>query len=167
MRTSSVLISAIHLIFLMFIAALGSFFIVLYLKPNFVHFFVDYINLNPQIFLKIGLITLASALLLFICLYQLHKTQYLKLNMKKNRSDVNTEIIKSYLEKYFENIFPEKKNNLEVTVLPKEKLEIIASVDSLENQKQFLLDIEDKIGKLLIDHLNYDKEFIFTLKERK
>lgn len=166
MRAANVLISAIHLVFMMLIFAIGSFFVMLYFKPEMISLFTDFITENTQVILKIGLFTLGLALLLFICFYQLHKKQYLKIAMKKNRSDIDTKLIQKYIEKYFDSIYPGKKNYFQVNVDTKDKLEIIANVESLDDKKELLLNIEEKIGKLLLEHLDYDKEFIFTLKEK-
>ncbi|NGX41312.1 MAG: hypothetical protein KR126chlam4_01151 [Candidatus Anoxychlamydiales bacterium] len=166
MRAIEVLISAIHLVFMMLILSVGSFFVMLYYKPQFIEFFINYMLENPEIVLKIGLFTLAAAFILFISFYQLHKKQYLKVLMKKNKTDVDTKLIRNYIEKYFESIYPDKKNRFQVNVDVKDKLEIIARIDSLDDKKEFLLNIEEKIGKLLLEHLDYDKEFIFTLKEK-
>ncbi|NGX33736.1 MAG: hypothetical protein K1060chlam1_00077 [Candidatus Anoxychlamydiales bacterium] len=166
MRAMQILISAIHLVFMMLIFAIGSFFVMLYFKPEFIEIFINFMLENTDIVLKIGLFTLSLAFILFISFYQLHKKQYLKVLMKKNKTDIDTKLIKNYIEKYFERIYPDKKNNFQVNVDVKDKLEIIARVDNLDNKKEFLLNIEEKIGKLLLDHLNYDKEFIFTLKEK-
>ncbi len=164
MRSMQVLISAIHLMFLMLITSIGSFFIMLYFKPKLIESFINYILENTDIVLKIGFFILTLALILFISFYQLHKKQYLKILMKKTRSDVDTKLIKNYIEKYFETIYSDKKK-FQVDVDAKDKLQIIASVESLNDKKEFLLNMEEKIGKLLLEHLNYDKEFIFTLKE--
>jgi len=166
MRAMQVLVSAIHLVFMMLIISVGSFFVMLYFKPEFIEFFINYMLENPEIVLKIGLFTLASSLILFILFYQLHKKQYLKILMKKNKTFVDTTLIRNCVEKYFDNIYPDKKHNFQVNVDVKDKLEIIAKVDSLDNKKEFLLNIEEKIGKLLLEHLDYDKEFIFTIKEK-
>lgn len=166
MRAMQVLSSAIHLVFMMLIAFVGSFFVMLYFRPLFIESFINFMLENTDVVLKIGLFTLALAFILFISFYQLHKKQYLKISMKKNRSEVDTKLILSYIEKYFESIYPDNKNSFQVNVDLKDKLEIIARVDSLDNKNDFLLNIEEKIGKFLLEHLNYDKEFIFTLKEK-
>ncbi|NGX49772.1 MAG: hypothetical protein K940chlam5_01376 [Candidatus Anoxychlamydiales bacterium] len=166
MRAIEVLISAIHLVFMMLIISVGSFFIMLYYKQELIESFINYMLESPEIVLKIGLFTLASALILFISFCQLHKKQYLKVLMKKNKTDVDTKLIRNYIEKYFDGIYPDKKNRVQVNVDAKDKLEIIAKVDSLDDKKDFLLNIEEKIGKLLLEHLDYDKEFIFTIKEK-
>ena len=167
MRTINVLVSALHLIIVLFTGALGAFFVMLYFSPKLIYFFIDTITEEPQIFLKIGLYISLVAISLFVCFYYMHKSQYIKLSMKKNKTSINTKLIQTLLEKYFQNIYPKNKNKLKVSVDENEKLEIIATVDALENQDSFLLNIEEKIGQLLIDHLDYQKDFIFTLKSRK
>jgi len=167
MRTANVFMSALHLIIVLCIFIMGSFFITLYFYPNLLFYFINLIINKPQLILKIGFSTLSLALILFVIFYMINKAQYLKFTMKKNKYDIDTRLIQSYIEKYLESAFPDKKNKFEICVLPKEKLEIIAIVDSLDNQKDFLLNIEEKIGKLLLEHLNYKKNFVFTLKAKK
>jgi len=167
MRTSNVLISALHLIIVLFVFAIGAFFVMVYFNPKLLMLFVDIIINKPGIILKIGFSALFLSCLLFTGFYFINKAQYVKFSMKKNKYQVDTDLIKSYLEKYFKTSFPKVKNKLEVNTLPKDKIEIIATVETLDNQKEFLLNIEEKIGKLLSEHLDYQKEFIFTLKSRK
>jgi len=166
MRAINVLVSAMHLIVFLFTFALGSFFIMLYFSPKLIYSFVYAITDEPQIFLKIGFYTLILSAFLFIAFYHMHKSQYLKFSMNNKKTAVSTKLIQKLLVSYFKNIYPNKKTKLKVVVDEKEKLEIIATVDNLENQKDFLINIEEKIGKLLLDHLNYQKDFIFTLKSR-
>jgi len=167
MRTSNVLISALHLIIVMFVFAIGAFFVAIYFYPKLLFLFVELIINKPGIILKIGFSSLLLSGLLFFGFYFINKAQYIKFSMKRNNFQVDTTLIKSSIEKYFKNAYPKMNNKLEVNVIPKDKLEIIATVDSLDNQKEFLLNIEDKVGKLLSEHLDYQKEFVFTIKSRK
>lgn len=167
MRSANVFMSALHLVVIMLVFGIGAFFLAMYFYPNTLFFFINLIINQPQIILKIGLFSLILALLLFIVFYMINKARYLKFNMKGNKYCVDSGLIRTIIERFLKNSYPDKKNKLEICVLPKNKLEIIATVDSLDGQKEFLLDIENKIGKLLSDQLNYHKDFIFTLKSKK
>ena len=166
MRTVNVLVSAFHLIIVLFTFALGALFVMLYFKSQLVYFLIDNITDEPQIFLKIGFYILIFSTFLFICFYYMHKSQYLKFSMQTNKTSINIKLVQNLLEKYFKNTYPDKKNKLKVSLDENEKLEIIATVDSLENREDFLINIEEKISKILLDHLDYQKDFIFTLKSR-
>ncbi len=167
MRTANVFMSAIHLLITMLIFAIGFFFVTLYFYPNILFYFVNHIIDKPQVILKLGFFTLLLALVLFSIFYIINKAQYVKFTMEKNKFHIDSKLIKTYIEKYLESTFPDKKSKFEICVLPKEKLEIIATVDCLDDQKEFLLNIEKKIGELLLKQLNYQKDFIFTLKSKK
>jgi hypothetical protein len=155
--------SAIHLLIILFVFGLGGFFISLYFYPNLLFCFINIIINKPHVILKLGFFVLLLAVILFVLFYLINKAQYVKFVMKKNNYQVDTKLIKTYIDKYFEKILSSK---FDVCVLPKDKLEIIATVDSLDNNEEFLLNIEEKIGELLSEHLNYQKEFIFTLKSK-
>jgi ABC-type multidrug transport system fused ATPase/permease subunit len=165
MKVAQAFISAIHLLVFLLVLMFGLFFVFLYFNFDTVHYYMNYAINNPDILLKLGSVTLALALILFVSFYYLNKAQYLKISMKNNTSEINTRLIRSYIEAYFEENFDDIKHKIEVNVINNDKLHIIALVDSLDDKKEFLLNIEEKIGKLLLDHLNYDKEFIFTLKQ--
>lgn len=167
MRTANILMSALHLIIVLLIFSLGSFFLALYFFPNIFFSFINLIINNPELILKIGLFTLSMAIIFLVVFYMINKAQYVKFVMEKNKYHINSDLIKSYIEKYLENSYPNIKNKIEVIILPKDKLEIIATVDSLDVQKEFLLDVEERVGNLLATHLNYHKDFIFTLKSKK
>lgn len=167
MSGAKVFLSALHLIIVMLIFSIGSFFVILYFYPAIFFSFINLIINNPEVVLKAGFFTLVLAFILFIVFYMINKAQYVKFTMERNKFLVNSNLIKDYIEKYLQASYPTKKNKLEVCVHSKDKLEIIASVDSLDYQKEFLLDIEKKIGKLLSEHFNYRDDFIFTLKSKK
>lgn len=167
MRTANVFMSAIHLVIVMLIFSIGAFFVTLYFYPSIFLNFVNLIIDNPERILEIGFIILFLSLILFTFFYVVNKAQYVKFTMDKNKYHINSKLIKDYIEKYLEKAYPDKKNKLEINVLPKNKLEIIATVDSLDYQKDFLKNVEKKIGKLLSEKLNYDNDFIFTLKSKK
>lgn len=167
MRTANVFISAVHLVIVMLIFAIGSFFVTLYFYPNILFYFINLIVNKPHVILKVGFFILFLSVVLFVVFYMINKAQYVKFTMEKNKYHVDSKFIKNYIEKYLKATYPKKKNKIDICVLPKDKLEIIATVDSLDDQKEFLLNIEEKIGKLLSEHLNYQKDFIFTLKSKK
>lgn len=167
MRTISSLKSAFHLIVVLMVLTMGAFFITIAIYPKLFLYFVDLLINNPQIILYTGGVIFSLGILLFICFYFIYKAQYLKFIMERKKTSVDTKLIENYIKKYFQNIYPEDKNDFQVSVDFKDKLEITTTVDVLEDQKEFLLNIEEKIGKLLSEHLDYQKEFIFTLKARK
>jgi len=166
MRAINVLASAVHLITILLIFALGFFLIFIYLDSRCLNFFLDLVINKPYVFFKMGYLTLSLGFGLFLSFFAIYKAQYIKfsLNGNNNKCFVNTNLVQKNLIKYFENIYPDFKKNLKVCLTSNNKLEIIATVKSLENQEEFVLDMEDKIKKLLADQLNYQEEFIFTLR---
>lgn len=167
MRTANVFMSALHLLIIFLIFGIGSFFVTLYFYPNILLYFINLLISQPQLILKVGAFSLLLALTLVIVFYMINKKQYLKFIMEKHQIHIDSNLIRALVEKYLETSYPDTKNKLEICILPKDKLEIIATVDSLDVQKDLLSELEKKIGKLLSKHLNYEKDFVFTLKSRK
>lgn len=166
MRTANVFMSALHLMIVLLIFTLGSFFVTLYFYPNILFYSVNLIIDQPQLILKIGFSILILSLFLFVVFYMINKAQYLKFSIEKNKYHIDSKLIKNMLEKSLEETCFSKKNKFEINVLPKDKLEITATVDSLDEQ-EYLSDIEDKIRGFLLKQLNYQNDFIFTLKSKK
>jgi hypothetical protein len=164
MRTANVFMSAIHLIIIMLIFGMGAFFLTLYFFPGILFYFINLLMNNPKLIFKIGFSTLFLSFVLFGFFYMINKAQYLKFTIEKNKFRIDSSLIKSYIERFMD---PDNKKSLEVNVLPKDKLEITATVDAEDIQKEFLLNIEQKVGRLLAEQLNYKKDFIFTLKLKK
>lgn len=167
MKVANILMSAIHLLIVILIFAIGSFFVALYFYQNILFDFVNRAVEKPDLFLTMGLFTIFLAIVLFAFFYFVNKGQYMKFIMGKNKFHIDAMLIKTYIEKYLQTTYPGKKNKFEVYILPENKLEIVANVSSLDNQKDFLLNAEKKISKLLYENFDYENDFIFTLKSKR
>ncbi len=169
MRTINVLLSAIHLMVLILTILLGSIFSLGYIYPDIMDAFVKMIIEKPESVLKIGLIFLSLSFLLFITFYLMHRKKYFNVEMSPNISQIDTKVIKSYIEKHLKKMYPKKLTVSKVEILSNNKLEIVATMKKIDpsSQEDVLINIEEKIGKLLLEHLNYRKEFILTLNLKK
>ncbi|MBN2479697.1 MAG: hypothetical protein JXA94_05670 [Parachlamydiales bacterium] len=166
MRAINILISAVHLVILLFVVFVGVFFVSLFYASNYLNYFIDILSNKPQVLLTLGIIILSFSLLLFLLFYVMHKNQYLKIKMKPfQKVSIDTNVIRSYIEDFLKNSYPKNNVNCLVSMIPDNKLEIIANFDKGASliKKDFLLHLELQIGKLLSDQLNYHSEFIFTL----
>jgi hypothetical protein len=167
MKKSELLISALNLLIVLFLLAMGVFFLLIYFSPNFLIAFVNLLTNKPKIILEVALLIISFAILSFVAFYFINKVQYIKFSLQNSRCLININLIQSYLEKYFNFVYPNQKNDLKVCIDEKNKLDIILNVDSLDNKQEYLLNLEDTIGKILSDQLNYHKEFTLTLKTKK
>ncbi len=167
MKTSNIILSAVHLFLTLITASVGVCFIILPNAPKLIFYMSEIIANRSDLLVKFGIFLLGMAFLLGLGFYALYKTRYLKINMKPHSLDIDTKIIATYIEKYFKSKYPELQVDLEVDILSNDNLEVIAKISSeIEDKKMFLLDMESKIGKMLSSHLNYQKNFVFTLKNK-
>ena len=166
MNLSKALTSILHLFVLVLTLAIGAMF--LFFGYN-IDFFNNLIALKPEIYFKeFGAIFLSLSVLLCISFYKIYKAQFYQVVMKPHDALVNIKLIEKYLEKYFKNNHSNLILNSSATILKDNKLEIIANFKKAEPiEDDTLLNIEKNIGKILIDNLSYDKEFIFTLNFKK
>ncbi|MFA6502391.1 MAG: hypothetical protein WCT85_06350, partial [Parachlamydiales bacterium] len=155
MRTVNLLASAMHLLIVLAMFAIGFFLVMIYLSPHFCNFFLDLLLNDSVMFLKIGLTIGLFTVISFVTFYYIHKGQYIKFYIKQNKYQVNIDIIKSYLQNYLKVMYPDKKNELDVYVILKDKLEIVIDMESLNGQKEFIMDLEPVIKNLLSEKLNY------------
>ena len=133
MKSSKIIISSLHLLLIVLVISLGLFFIALPYTPVFSVTIINMVEQTPFVFLKIGIFTLVFAFLLSVGLYFMYKRQFVKISMKKNRSDIDTKIVSIYIEDYLKGKYPKNKVSAIVNVLPSKKLEIIASFDTVKD----------------------------------
>ncbi|NGX56234.1 MAG: hypothetical protein K1060chlam5_00471 [Candidatus Anoxychlamydiales bacterium] len=164
MKASTIVASALNLLVSLMILSLGMFFVSIPYIQSLQVFLVDILDKNSFIFLKIGLFFIVVSVFLIFSFYFIYKKQFIKINMKRNKTDIDTKIIASYIEEYLKKKYQNTYISTHINVLLNKKLEIIANFSAVKDQNnESLLEIEENIGKILFDQLNYEKEFVFTL----
>jgi hypothetical protein len=119
---------------------------------------------NPFIFFQIGIFLFIFTSILFLSFFFLYRKNFIKIKMQKNKIDVDLKIISKYIEDYLKQKYKNSFLSSDINLNINKKLEIIASFSSINDQnKESLLEIENNIGKILFDQLNYDKDFVFTI----
>ncbi len=168
MRTANVLISATHIFLILLMFAIGLFFIIMPSAPDFCSYVAKVILFKAERFRYIGGFILLITFLLAVGFAAIHKAQYIKIKMKPYSYSIDSQLIKEYIQTFWNKTYPENKILAEVIVLPKQKLEIIANLSKMsDSQKEaFLEKSNQEISRILCEHLKYYKEFILTLSSR-
>jgi hypothetical protein len=167
MRSEFIFSSALHLFVILIMLSFSFVLMAIPYSEQLSSIIRNSFESNPFIFFKIGIFLLVFTSILFLSFYLIYKKKFLKINMKKNKIDVDLKIISKYIEDYLKKSFKNSFLSSDVNLTLNKKLEIIASFSSLNDQNnKTLLEVEQNIGKILFDQLNYDKEFIFTINSK-
>lgn len=159
------LFSALHLVVVFFFLFLGIFFIALPSAYGFRFQMSDLLLKNPEVFKKIGWFIFGGGILLFFTFYFLNRKSYLELRMGTFRAMVEKPIVREYVGKYWQELFPGKKIPFDVRIHRKNRLEIIAAFPDEGKGEELLQKVERELGLLLKERLGYDKFFYLTLTE--
>ncbi|MBI3211132.1 MAG: hypothetical protein HYZ47_00375 [Simkania negevensis] len=160
------LFSALHLVVVFFFLFLGIFFIALPNAYGFRFHMSDLLLKNPEVFKKIGWFIFGGGVLLFFTFYFLNRKSYLELRMGTSKAMIEKPIVREYVGKYWQELFPGKKIPFDVRIHRKNRLEIIATFPDEEEGEELLQRVEKELSLLLKERLGYDKLFYLTLTER-
>ena len=165
MRTEKVLMSALHIVLLFLVLAIGIFCLFLGSIPALKSLAIDTITDSPHFFIKIGLMIIAFAFLLGFVLYLINKKQYFKVVMNSHSCNISAHLIREYIEKYWRREYPKEKIKTEVILKKSQNIEIIARLPFIKkiDADVFFEKTEKEIAKLLFDKFQYQKKFILTL----
>ena len=161
MRTGDILFSAIHFFVVLVIASTGGFFIAVAKIARVRFFFSHLFSEKYEIFFPIGASLLVFTAILFIGLYAMNRKQYYKIRMQHHKTAVDEALIQKYVDKYWKEVFPNKKVSAGVIVHGNQKIEVIAEIPDLsyENQRELLEKIEIELGGIFAQHLGYQRDF--------
>lgn len=169
MRTINLLFSAVHLFVVLFILAVGIFFLLL---PSSLAFRLALeqllVNDTPML-AKIGAGITVFGITLLVFFYIFNRKNYLTLKMSGSKTLIDEAIIRDYLSQYWKEVFPHQDIYSEVVFHFPQKLEIIAQLPKMEEQEkgQLLSRVQNELSVLLARKLGYEKEFFLTLTSDK
>lgn len=167
MHARQLLASAIHFLFVIFVFAVGIFFLFLPKTPQLRLYLSQILSEEPQLFSWIGFLCLLLGIALFIALFPTHRGSYYKVRMKRHDLSIDLHLVRGYAQKYWNELFPGHEVMVKVSLCPKlNLLEFTAEVPVLaagEDHSAKLQKIEKDFGDILAQYLGYDREFLVTL----
>lgn len=165
MRSGNLLFSAIQFIFVVAVFLLGGLFIGLEHAPQFRSAVAEFFFSSTSSFSAIGYTILGVACLLLLGFYVMNRGVYYQVEMGDHRCQVEPKIIRSYVQGYWKEIFPEQNCQADVVFHANQEIEVLAELPGLclEQHKVFLSQIEKDLGDLLASHFGYQRPFLVTV----
>lgn len=161
MRTGNFLFSAMQFFMVVGLVLIGSLFLGFAHSPELRFKATQFLLNYSGSFNVIGYAILGCATLLFVGSWFMNKGTYYQVEM----AEVDPAVIRSYVQTYWETLFPGKKMQADVIIHADQKIEIVAEMDELamEEQKVLLSQIEKQLGNLLFRNLGYRRDFLVTV----
>jgi hypothetical protein len=163
MKISQGISIALHLLSVVVFGFFGAAFLAIYYFPRAAN--APYFLLKTSLSLYIGLSLVSFAFLLFIVIGFIYRKSYVTLEMKGPKTEIDPDIVRSFLEEYWRGCFKGSLPKIDVALDSQNQIEIIteglpASFKTEENLELF----EKEVGFLLAHHLGYKKKFYFSFK---
>jgi hypothetical protein len=165
MRIENLLFSAVQFFLTVVIACAGLFFIALPWAPQVRFAFAAFITQRDDLFIPLGGLLLAIAVVLGVGFYFLQRKAYFQVKMSP-AVYVEKELLRALLAGYWKDRFPEDKLKTDIVLHKNHQIEFVAELPFLkasESQK-LLRDVESEVGRLVVQQLGYKRDFIFTFQ---
>jgi hypothetical protein len=164
MRKNSLFFSLLDLCITAGLISAGTFLIALSLVPRVEMVVSSFFSDHPELPLLFGIIMLSLGIFLFIAFYARNRGQYYTVNMSPHEVTIDTSIIRTYAEIYWQTHFPGDKTQIEVLLHKNQKIELIAEMPNVpfESQRLFLERAERELGVILAEKFSYQRAFLVT-----
>lgn len=161
MRTGHFLISAMQFFMVAGLVLVGALFLGFAHSPELRFKATQFLLNYSESFTIIGYAILGCATVLLLGSWFMNKGTYYQVEM----AEVDPAVIRSYVQTYWETLFPGKKMQADVIIHANQKIEVIAEIDELamEEQKVLLSQVEKQLGNLLFRNLGYHRDFLVTV----
>lgn len=163
-----VFLSAIHLIFVLMIGAIGVLFLLLSCSERVVRILSQWVlEESTELWTYMGIAFLGLGVLLFFGFFWMNGGSFLQFKMKAGKVSIDRAIVEEYVKKYWAENFPHQAIHMEILFHGKRRLELIAKLP-LNGEKEpdvLLHRIQNELGVLLACRLGYECDFILTLSQ--
>lgn len=165
MKIGNLLFSAVQFFIIVGMICWGAFFVALPFVPHVRYECARIFTDRPEIFTAIGSVVLVIGLILAIGFYFLQKKAYFQVQMSPSVA-IEKEVIQGVLTNYWKSRFPQDKLKTDVIFHRDQKVELVAELPFLGEGEvsKHLSEIEEEVGRLLVQQLGYQKEFLFTFQ---
>ncbi len=165
MRTGHLLFSAVQFMFVVLLLLVGGMFIGLDYAPHLRSSISNFFANHGSGFLFIGLTLLCCGVLLLIGFYSMNRGAYFTLTMQ---AKVDPKIFESYIQHYWDELFPQAKLATHIILHPSQQLEIFAEIPPLQEDEQeaILEKINRDLSRILSQRLGYTSTYQLKLAVR-
>ncbi|MBS0605218.1 MAG: hypothetical protein JSS60_09330 [Verrucomicrobia bacterium] len=165
MKAGNLLFSAVQFVFAVLVILLGGFFIGLEHAPHLRFAIATYFSETAAPFSLIGYLILGCGVLLLVGFYTMNRGTYYRVKMGRKEMQVDPAVIRSYVDVYWKQAFPEHDLSVDVGVSSEQKLELFVELplQDLEKQKVILEKAEIELGRILHKQIGYKKEFVLSV----
>jgi hypothetical protein len=165
MRTGNLLFSAVQFVFVVILFLLGGFFIGLKHAPLLCSIVARFFSEQAKGLTVIGYALVGCAFLLLCGFYAMNRRMYYQVKMKGARCEVDSQLIRSYVQGYWNEIFPDQSCQTDVLLHVNQQIEVFAEMPGLPIQEQQVLlsQIEVELGSLLARTFGYHRDFLVTV----
>lgn len=157
--SNNVFYSAIHLSIACLVIAMGVIFLMIPHSPHL----REWLSEKPKILVSIGLSVVTAGFLLLIGFFFMYRKRYIQVRMGCTKTTIEEGVIREYIHKYWQSLFPEETFDLEIRIGRNQTIEIITALP--KNIESLFERIQNELGVLLARKLGYEKDFILTLTE--
>jgi hypothetical protein len=167
MRKENLLFSAVQFFLVLALACTGLFFIALPWAPQVRFTCAAFLAQREDLFMPLGGLILGVAAILGVGFYFMQRKAYFQIRMSP-AVHVERALLKTLLEAYWKERYPEEKLKTDVVVHRDQKLELVAELPHLKSAdpEKLLMDVQLEVGKLMLHQLGYKRDFIFTFELR-
>lgn len=167
MRKENLLFSAVQFFLVLALACTGLFFIALPWAPQVRFTCAAFLAQREDLFMPLGGLILGVAAILGVGFYFMQRKAYFQVRMSP-AIHVERALLKTLLEAYWKERYPEEKLKTDVVVHRDQKLELVAELPHLKSAdpEKLLMDVQLEVGKLMLHQLGYKRDFIFTFELR-
>ena len=162
--------TSLTLILALFFILLGGFTFILTFSSSLQANLLDLIRNNFWILFLFGLGFVLIGITLSAYSVLTHRKSYLKTKTGSNLTLISENVIHTYLESYFEKLFPEQRIPFRF-LIKKKKMQVIADLPffPLEEQKNLLNLIESDLSEILSEKIGYTEslELILSFANKK
>ena len=165
MRIENLLFSAVQFFLVLVVTCTGLFFIALPWAPHVRFTCAAFLAKGDGLFIPLGILLLAIALILGIGFYFIQRRAYFQVRMSP-AVHVEKALLRTLLETYWKGRYPDEKLKTDVVLHKDQRIEMIAELPNLKpaEPQQLLSEVELEIGQLMLQQLGYKRDFIFTFE---
>ncbi len=165
MRKENLLFSAVQFFLVVALACMGFFFIALPWAPHVRFTCAAFLVQRDDLFMPLGSLILGVATILGVGFYFMQRKAYFQVRMSP-AVHVERALLKTLLEAYWKERYPEEKLKTDVVLHRDQRLELIAELPNLKSAdpEKLLREVQLEVGKLMLHQLGYKRDFIFTFE---
>lgn len=165
MKAGNLLFSAVQLIFVALLMLLGLFFIGLEHVDHLRYAIAQFFLATSIPFSFIGYLILGCGSLMLLGFSIMHRGVYYRIKMGGNEALVDPAVVHRYLQKYWNEAFPDRDFTVEARFSHDQKLEMFVEMPLLspESQQMVMEKAEVELKQILKKRLGYGREFYLSV----